>query len=247
MTTGWPSASAAPTAFLDDSPIVRLRVTPDPDPDVQNPMVAPRPRGSRRPHTDGKVAAVRKLIEDTTLTYGQIAARTGVGRASICRWTADGAWKRPLFAPRATDTVPTMRASARLKRRTLSARLTALAERHIRELEAAPLVDQDKLAEALELLKMARLAAMGRRNRRSPPAVPLNPPGQPLRRPMGELLVAGVDVRRVPRAALDDYLANRAAPQSEAEKPPHHRRRFGGRKGRLSGDDHHAWMLERED
>ena len=50
------------------------------------------PRGSRRPHTDGKVAAVRRLIEETALTYSEIAARTGVGRASICRWTRDGAW-----------------------------------------------------------------------------------------------------------------------------------------------------------
>ncbi len=88
------------------------------DPELFNPS---RPRGSRRPHSDAKVAAVRRLIEDTTLTYGQIAARTGVGRASICRWTQDGAWKRPLFAPRATDTVPRARASAKLKRRTLAA------------------------------------------------------------------------------------------------------------------------------
>ena len=104
------------------SPIVRLRVTPDPAPD-EHPAMPPRPRGSRRPHTDGRVAAVRRLIEQTTLTYGEIAARTGVGRASICRWTQDGAWKRPLFAPRATDTVPRARASAKLKRRTLAARL----------------------------------------------------------------------------------------------------------------------------
>ena len=146
------------------SSIVRLGVRPD-EPDA---VVGPRPRGSRRPHTDAKVAAVRRLIEQTTLTYSEIAAKTGVGRASICRWTRDGRWQRPLFAPRATDTVPSARAGARLKLRTLFARLAALAERYIRELEAAPGVDPDKLAEALELLKMAKLAARPRRRR--PPA-----------------------------------------------------------------------------
>ncbi len=49
-----------------------------------------RPRGSRRPHSDAKLAEVRRLIEQATLTYGEIAARCGVGRASICRWTRDG-------------------------------------------------------------------------------------------------------------------------------------------------------------
>src|SRR5215207_6757777 len=95
-------------------------------------MAGPRPRGSRRPHSDVSVAAVRRLIEQTTLTYREIAAKTSVGRASICRWTRDGGWRRPLFAPRATDTVPSARASARLKARTLSARLAALAERYVR-------------------------------------------------------------------------------------------------------------------
>jgi hypothetical protein len=115
------------------------------------------------------VRDVRRLIENTVLTYGEIAARTGVGRASICRWTRDGGWKRPLFAPRATDTVPTERASARLKARTLAARLQALAERHVRELEEADRVDVEKLVAALDVLKMARLAAMGRRRRRRAP------------------------------------------------------------------------------
>ena len=151
-----------------DSPVVRLR----PEPDA--PAAIPgRPRGSRRPHADAKVAAVRRLIEQTALTYGEIAAKTGVGRASICRWTRDGQWQRPVFAPRATDTVPRARASAQLKARTLHARLAALAERMIRELEDSARVDLEKLAEALELMKMAKLAARPRRprgHRRQSPA-----------------------------------------------------------------------------
>ena len=145
----------------DPSPIRRLRVLPD-EPDA----IAPRPRGSRRPHTDARVAAVRRLIEESTLTYGEIAKKTGVGRASICRWTRDGQWKRPAFAPRATDTVPRPRAGQKLKLRLLAERLRELAERHVRELEEAPRVDPEKLVQALEVLKMARLEAMGRRRRR---------------------------------------------------------------------------------
>src|SRR6185295_6648014 len=221
--------------------IIRLRVTPDLAPDEPNAILGPRPRGSRRPHTDGKVAQVRRLIEETTLTYGDIAKRTGVGRASICRWTRDGAWKRPLFAPRATDTVPSARASAKLRRRTLSSRLTALAERHIAELEAAPLVDPDKLAEALELLKMAKLAGMGRRRRRKVPLVAGD--GGPMR-PIGELCAADVDLRRAPRAAIEDFLANRAVP-TEEEKPPK-RTRPGRRYNRYKTDEWHAWMMEKE-
>src|SRR5258708_6484611 len=136
------------------SPLVRVGVRPEPDPAEPGAFVAPRPRGSRRPHTDAKVARVRELIEQTTLTYGQIAARTGAGRASMCGGTRDGGWKRPPFAPRATDTVPRARASHKLKRRTLAARLSALAERYVRELEASASIDLDKLAEALELMKM---------------------------------------------------------------------------------------------
>ena len=63
------------------------------------PNIAQSPRGSRRPHTDGKVAAVRRLVETTLFAYGEISARTGVGRASICRWTRDGAWE-PAFPAR---------------------------------------------------------------------------------------------------------------------------------------------------
>ena len=214
----------------------RLRFRYDPVPDEPGAMTAPRPRGSRRPHTDARVAAVRRLIEETALTYGQIAARTGVGRASICRWTRDQGWKRPLFAPRATDTVPSSRASAKLRRRTLAARLTALAERHIAELEAAACVDPEKLGEALELYKMAKLAALGRRRRRNPPSVPL-PAGM---RPIAELCRADVVLSRAPRAALDDFLENRAEPREE-EKP----RRGGWRRRRDTSAEHHAWMLRR--
>ncbi|MFN3657141.1 MAG: hypothetical protein ACK4UO_07795 [Pseudolabrys sp.] len=109
---------------------------------------------------------MRKLVETTSLTYGEIAARTGVGRASICRWTRDAQWQRHLFAPRATDTIPRERAGAQLRMRTVAARLAALAERYLRELEETPGVDLAKLGEALALYQLARFALRRRRPRR---------------------------------------------------------------------------------
>ena len=226
-----------PPPFYRPPPVIRISVPPA-DPTA---VVGPRPRGSRRPHTDAVVASVRRLIEQTTLTYGAIAAKTGVGRASICRWTRDGQWKRHLFAPRATDTVPTARAGARLKLRTLAARLAALAERHIRELEESACVDQDKLAEALELLKMAKVAARPRPRRRTPRDA-ADPDFSALTgerlRPVMQLCYADVDLHRAPKAAVDDFLAHREPP---AEKPPPR-----GRSRRARDNEHHAWMLEKE-
>jgi hypothetical protein len=198
------------------SSIARIGVRPE-KPDA---IVGSRPRGSRRPHTDAKVAEVRRLIEQTALTYGEIEKRTGVGRASICRWTRDGGWQRSPFAPRATDTVPRARASAKLKRRTLAARLQALAERYIRELEDSACVDPDKLGEALELLKMAKLAA--RPKRRRDPATAVAESTQIFdaspRAVLKGLRSAGVQVERAPEQALEDFIASRAPPPPRLSK-----------------------------
>jgi hypothetical protein len=48
----------------------------------------------------------------------------------------------------------------------LTGRLRTLAERMVRELEETPGADLDKLMQALQVLKMARLEAQGRRGRR---------------------------------------------------------------------------------
>ena len=224
------------------SSIARIGVRPD----QPGAVVGPRPRGSRRPHADATVAVVRRLIEDTTLTYGEIAAKTGVGCASICRWARDGGWRRPLFAPRATDTVPSARASARLKARTLAARLFALADRAIRELEASASVDLDALAEALELLKMARLAARPKRRRpganagaAGDAAAAHSPPGPEhfARAAMRELRAGGVSIERAPEAALEDFIASRA--------PPPERQRPRRRSRRSDRNRAHAWLLEK--
>jgi hypothetical protein len=198
--------------------IARLRVRPDEPPAAVVGPKGPRPCGSRRPHTDAKVAEVRRLVEETTQTYGEIEARTGVGRASICRWTRDGQWQRPLFAPRATDTIPRERASAQLKMRTLAARLAALAERTIRELEETPGVDLDKLADALELLKMAKFAARPRRRRREPGEAAGGTFAASPRAVMKGLRAAGVRVERAPEEALEDFIASRAPPPKRMSK-----------------------------
>ena len=156
---------------------------------------------------EGTVQAVRALIEESTLTYGEIARRTGTSPASISRWMHTGEWKRPPFAPRSMSSVPTPRASVRLKHRKLAERLTALADRYVRELEEAPAIDLDKLGQALELLRMARLATMRRTPRRAEAAML----GE-LMRPIEELCAVGVDLQRAPREAVDDFLANRAEP-----------------------------------
>jgi hypothetical protein len=220
--------------FHPISPIVRLSVRPDPE----KPAAIVGRYGPRQPQTDAAVAAVRRLIEQTTLNYRQIAARTGVSTGSISNWKRDGGWKRPPFAPRACDTIPTPRATAKLKRRMLGARLQALAERHLRELEESAgvdPVDPDKLGEALELLNMARLAANPRRR---PKRRPGDIAPEAASRPIMQLCAGGVDLHRAPRAAVEDFLANRERPPEE-ELPPRGRR--GSRRWREQ-----AWMRERE-
>jgi hypothetical protein len=192
----------------------------------------------RRPHTDGTIAAVRRLFEQTTLTYKQISARTGASLASISRWSQAGSWKRPLFAPFAMDTVKTPRAIGNLRHRMLATRLTALADRYIRELEDTPGVDLEKLGQALELLKMARLATM----RRTPRRIEAVVSGE-LMRPIVELCAAGVELSRAPREALKDFLENREKPRAE-DRPPRSRGRGNARY--FTRKQRHAWMLEEE-
>jgi hypothetical protein len=209
-----------------DSPVLRLQVQPD----RPGAVVASRPRGSRRPHRDATVREVRRLIEETPLNYAEIAARTGVARASICRWTRDGGWKRHLFAPRATDTVPTERASAHLKARTLATRLLALAERHVRQLEEAEHLDADKLVAALDVLKMARLAAMGRRRRRrvlgaTTTGADWHAREEAIRNALRDLHRGGVNVDRAPQEAVQLVIDAALPPEEHAALRARGRRR----------------------
>jgi hypothetical protein len=224
--------------------LVRLRVTPDEPAEGPPAIVEQRPRGSRRPHTDMAFAKVRNLIERTDLTYSEISKKTGVGRASICRWARDGKWLRPPFAPRATDMVPTLRAGRRLRMRKLAERLEALAQRHVRELEEAPAVDPDRLMQALQLVKMTRLEAMGRRGRGGFRVGPTTSGAWTQARDnaiytaLKEMRRGGVDIDRAPKEAVEMLIeAN-----TPAEDHPELRER--GRRSKRKRE--HAWMREKE-
>jgi hypothetical protein len=121
---------------------------------------------------------VRRLIEQSTLTYGEIAARSGVARASICRRTRDFGWQRHVFAPRAGQ---------KLKLRLLAERLRTLAERYARELEETPGVDLDRLVQALLRRDAHRRVHVGAR-------------GSDPRRAQGDAAAASISTaRRRPR------------------------------------------------
>jgi hypothetical protein len=216
---------------------------PRKNPTADDPLISThRPHGSRLPHPDGKVMLVRRLIETTTMTYAEISKRTGVARANISRWSNEGSWMRPPFAPRAPDTVPRWRARRNLRRRTLAARLDRLAERRVAELEAAPGIDLAALRAALELLKLGNLADRPHtgRHRTAELSSELDEP-QARARVIAHLRANGVDIARAPSAALADFIESCAAGYNPARDPALRER---GRYSKRNKD--HARMLRRE-
>ena len=205
-------------------------------------VITHRPPGSRRPHPDGKVTQVRRLIETTTMTYREISKRTGVPYTNISRWANEGNWTRPLFAPRAPDTVPRWRARRNLRRRTLAARIDTLAERRVRALEAAPGIDLPGLREALELLKLGTLADRPHTgpHRAAEVTSELDVP-QARARVIADLRARGIDIARAPSEALADFIES-CAPGADPARNPAFRER-----GRYSKrNKEHARLLRRE-
>src|SRR3954468_1295620 len=197
---------------LFDLPLVRLRAEPDQPAEGPPPITEARPRGSRRPHTDLTVADVNHLFKQTALSYHAIRAKTGVSIFSIMLWARDGGWQRPPDAPRAAALSGRRRASRRWKLRKLGIQLEALAERHVRELEDAPRVDLERVMQALQVLKMARLQAQGRRGRRHRDTDMVTSVDWPLARDNAiktawkEMRRGGVDLDRAPKEAVDMLL-----------------------------------------
>jgi alkylated DNA nucleotide flippase Atl1 len=188
------------------------------------------------------VNEVRRLIETTIYSYGQIAKRTGVPAPTISRWMVHRKWPRPAFAPRSTDTVPCWRAGSRLRRRTLADRLLGLSERWVRELEAHPGVDFAKLREALELLKLTKIATLPKypRHRVGDTADSLST-ATARTRVIADLRAKGVDIARTPSEALADFVES-CAPGPDPNRDPALKER-----GRYSKrNKHHAWMLEKD-
>ena len=171
------------------------------------PVPGGRPKGCKKLHTNAKVAEVRRLIEQTPLSYKQIAATTGVSAATVGVWTREFRWPRHPFAPRPTDTVPTARAGRRLKLRMLGHRLHTLAERCVQELWDNPAVDLDRLIEAMQVLQMARHYVKGRGRPGRPGPAPRT--GQEwadrddlIRKALKEMRRSGVRIDRIPDAAM---------------------------------------------
>jgi hypothetical protein len=127
-----------------------------------------RPDYGKR-HTNASVAQVRRLIEDTTLSFRQITAQTGVSRHTIARWVSRHGWQRHPYAPLANESVPAGRAGRRRQLRMLAVKLHALAERCVVELWNDPDVDGDRLIRALREVKAVRLDALGNSRPRSQP------------------------------------------------------------------------------
>jgi hypothetical protein len=207
----WPRVHDA-----SDEPVLRLRVRPDVDDGP--PPVPGRPKGCKRLHTNATVAAARRLIEETTLSYKQIAARTGATHSTVGRWAREFGWQRHPFAARATDTVPTARAGRRLKLRMLGVKLQEVAERCVNELWTSPTVDYDRLIKAMEAFKMARLMAMGSRRPRRHPE-PKARSGQDwldrnaaIAKALKDLRWGGVNIEHIPEEAM--------ALLEEAHTPP---------------------------
>lgn len=184
------------------------------------PVAGDRPKGSKRPHSQATIAAVRHLIEETTLTYEEIVAKTGVANGTISRWTHDFGWQRHPFAPVATDTLPTARAGRKLKLRTLRNRLHLLAERCAIELWNDSAVDLDRLLQAMRVLKAARHDYMSHRRPRRGPDSPAYT-GQEwadreiaIREALKEMRRGGIEIERIPNEAmalLDDKRQSRGA------------------------------------
>ncbi|MGM4963864.1 hypothetical protein AB7714_10195 [Tardiphaga sp. 1201_B9_N1_1] len=198
-------------------PVARLRVTDDVD-NGPPPVPGGRPKGCKKLHTNATVAPARRLIEETTLTYKQIAARTGATHGTVGRWAREGGWQRHPFAPVASDTLRGARAGRRLKLRVLREKLQALAERCVTELWNSPTVDLDRLIQAMQVVKMARLEAMGNRRPRRRPDAPART-GQEwidrdtaIRNALKEMRRGGVDIDRIPDEAM--------ALLEEAHTPP---------------------------
>jgi hypothetical protein len=195
------------------------------------------------PHSDAKVKEVRRLVETTILSHREIGRRASVATSTISRWSTAGRWTRPLFAPRATDTVPRWRASLRLRRRTLAKRLYEMAERWVRELEAQPGVNLARMREALELLKLTRIAAQPVNPRHRPIAAPDPLAERDAReRVIADLRACGVDIARAPSEALADFIESCAPPDRDPNDDPALRPR-----GRYSKQNReHARLLRRE-
>ena len=151
-------------------PIVRFSLTRDeagnPPAPATPPVVKRSSRGRGRPIPDDTVQRVRHLLENTTLPQMKIARMTGVKQATISVWMRHNRWFRPLGAPLNPTVKSLWRFGPAMKLSLLTGRLLAVAERMTRELEENPDTDIDKLMQAVQAVRMARVTLQGNRRRK---------------------------------------------------------------------------------
>ena len=111
--------------------------------------------------------AVRELVEGTTLSRAEIAARTGISLSTVSVWMRKHGWRRPLDAYRCTRLVAIDRAGlgaplAAGFRRIAAGfrRIAALAEREAERMAATPDGDPDAAKAMRRLAKAAARQAV---------------------------------------------------------------------------------------
>jgi transcriptional regulator with XRE-family HTH domain len=205
-------------------------VTPDESAEAL-PAAADPHRTLYRPYTDATVRQVRHLIENTTLSQKAIALKTGVKPSTVSSWQRNYRWTRSAFAPRNPTIAARCRAGPALKLTLLTGRLVAIAERMTSELEETPDTDLDRLVQALQVVKMARVTLQGNRRRklligRARTGFEVMEEDAAIRAALKEMQRGGVDIDRAPQEALDLVIAaNTPAEQEQQALRPRGRRR----------------------
>ena len=138
-----------------DAPVLSFPLPHSPALDRPHPI-----RG--KPHEPATVAAVRLLFERSTLTYAEIARRTGVSPASVSRYAHAGGWHRPPGAPKNTAFANGL-PSPQLKGRMLARRLRDICGRYIEDMEREP--DPRDVPDCGTILTMLRMAKEAERRR----------------------------------------------------------------------------------
>jgi transcriptional regulator with XRE-family HTH domain len=87
--------------------------------------------GKGRPYLRPVVERVRELVEGSALSQAAIAARTGIGSATVSVWMREKGWRRPLDAYRSAQEVPADRTGLSPRLAAAFARLADLAEGEI--------------------------------------------------------------------------------------------------------------------
>jgi hypothetical protein len=175
---------------------------------------------------------VRHLLENTTLSQMEIARRTGVKQATISVWQRHNRWFRPLGAPLNPAIASLWRVGPAMKLSLLTGRLVEVAERMTRELEENPDTDIDKLMQAVQAVRMARVTLQGNRRRkflvgRARTGFEVMKEDDAIRAALKEMRRGGVDLDRAPKEALDLVIAANtpADPDHPALRPRGKKRR----------------------